>query len=392
MPSATKTQRWLDLIAFLAGRRMPVAVEEILEAVPPYAEGWVEGDERGRASVRRKFERDKDELRSLGIPIETVDYSINFGTEQVQGYRLRSSDFYLPWLRIVSKAGEGDERPGRGPSTSRRFELREDEARAAVDALRRVAGLPAFPFRREARSALRKLTFDLPGEIVGAASADPPVRYLAAAGSGDARESLRALSGALLRRKEVEFRYYGIRRDTESLRRVRPYGLLFQGSHWYLVGHDLDREDLRVFRVGRMRSVRVNARRPKTADYEVPDDFDLGDWTGRPSWALPGQEEEPLAVRVRFDFPWSLWAARNDHGELIEELDDGGQLRRFQVQDPDPLLRWLLTLRGRARVEAPPELAEQLRALERRVRRLHGGPAGSVSDRASQRDAGEEHG
>ena len=83
-----------------------------------------------------------------------------------------------------------------------------------------VARSHPLRIRREARSALRKLTFDLSGELVGGTPDDTPVRYLAAPGSGDARERLRSLSDALLRRKEVGFRYYGIYRDTESDRRL----------------------------------------------------------------------------------------------------------------------------------------------------------------------------
>ena len=68
----SKVQRWLDLIAYLVGRHFPVPVEELMERLPAYARDFRGGDETARASVRRKFERDKDELRDAGIPIETV--------------------------------------------------------------------------------------------------------------------------------------------------------------------------------------------------------------------------------------------------------------------------------------------------------------------------------
>ncbi|MFH1763497.1 MAG: hypothetical protein ABIF09_04815 [Gemmatimonadota bacterium] len=45
--------------------------------------------------MRRKFERDKDQLRELGVPLETVTYSINYGMEEIQGYHIARSDFYL---------------------------------------------------------------------------------------------------------------------------------------------------------------------------------------------------------------------------------------------------------------------------------------------------------
>ncbi|HSH46426.1 MAG TPA: hypothetical protein VK966_11335, partial [Longimicrobiales bacterium] len=100
----SKTQRWLDLIAFLVKRRFPVAVEDLMEGVPAYAEKWRTEDDTKRASVRRMFERDKDELRRAGIPLETVPYTIDYGAEEVLGYQLATKDFYLPYLRLV---GEG---------------------------------------------------------------------------------------------------------------------------------------------------------------------------------------------------------------------------------------------------------------------------------------------
>lgn len=408
MTSITKTQRWLDLIAFLVSRRMPVAVDEIMEKVPAYALGWTDGDETARASVRRKFERDKDELRELGIPIETVQYRINYGIEEVDGYVLRSSDFYLPYLEIVSgdavKASPTDEHgPGSppGPSGRRssrsstripRFELRDDEARTAMDGLRSVSDLPSSPLAREARSALRKLAFDLgsgldadqlqgqdQGQDQLQGQGPGAVLFLDPPGAGDLRDRLREVSDALLRRKELSFRYYGIRRDRESDRRVRPYGLLFQHSHWYMIAWDVDRQDMRVFRVGRMNGLRVNPRRARSRDYEIPEHFDLSEWADRPPWALPGQEDEPMEVRVRFEFPCSLWAERNGRGTLLEELEDGATLRSFQVQDANPFLRWLLTLRGDATVVSPPELMERLEELREQVASMHAGPGRRAS-------------
>src|SRR5688572_4692334 len=104
----TKLQRWLDLIVYLVGRRLPVTVEEVMENVPAYAKKSQTGNATDHATARRTFERDKDELRHLGIPIQTVPFSINFGTEQVEGYRIDRRDFYLPYLKVVSGNPSGD--------------------------------------------------------------------------------------------------------------------------------------------------------------------------------------------------------------------------------------------------------------------------------------------
>jgi hypothetical protein len=118
----TKLQRWLDVIAYLAGRRLPVTVEQLWEAVPAYEAG-LEGDEKAKQTVRRMFERDKDELRGLGIPIETVPFSIHYGREQTVGYRLGAKDFHLPYLRLVAKRAVGRQgriRRGRPVARTRR--------------------------------------------------------------------------------------------------------------------------------------------------------------------------------------------------------------------------------------------------------------------------------
>ena len=61
-----KLQRWIDLLAALLRRRFPVTLEELSPDVPAYAVA------RQKTALRRTFERDKDELRAFGIPIETV--------------------------------------------------------------------------------------------------------------------------------------------------------------------------------------------------------------------------------------------------------------------------------------------------------------------------------
>ena len=65
-----KTERWLNLLAFLLDRRYPVSREQILSEVEDYRGDWLKGGDTARESVRRKFERDKRELRELGIVIQ----------------------------------------------------------------------------------------------------------------------------------------------------------------------------------------------------------------------------------------------------------------------------------------------------------------------------------
>lgn len=368
----TKLQRWLDVVAYLAGRRLPVSTEELWENVPAYAPG-LEGSRKEKARVRRTFERDKDELRELGIPIETVEYTIGFGREEASGYRIAKRDFHLPYLKLLKRAeeaGKGGATPSGGPAdpgTGGVFELTEAEAGAALDGLRELASLPSFPLARAARGAFRKLAFDLDPDAFG----ETPIVYAEDPETAEASDTLHTLTDAVRRRKDLGFVYHAMSRDAVEERRARGYGLLFQHGRWYLVAHDLDRDAVRMFRVGRIREVEVNPKSPGTADYAVPSGFSLEEYAGRSAWELGDDDEPPVEATVRFDFPRSLWAHRNDHGELVEEAEDGSQLRRFTVHRVDPFLRWVLSLAGDARVEAPDELRDGFRTLARRVADLH---------------------
>jgi proteasome accessory factor B len=364
--SISKTQRLLDVVAFLAGHRFPVTIEDIMAGVPAYGPAWVEGTETQRQSLRRKFERDKDDLRAAGIPLETVPYSIGYENEKLEGYRLQKKDFHLPYLRLAASEGRPTASEPRRAAQGA-IELELDDARLAFEALAMAAEAPGFPMAREAQSARRKLTFDLdPGTVPRA-----EIRFAEHPAAGEERELVRLLSDALLARKRVAFTYGGITRDEVTEREVDPYGLLFQHGHWYLIGHDHLRSDLRVFRTSRISALSVNKKRPKSPDYEVPADFDLADHVDRQAWELGG--EEGIEVTAQFDFPRSLWVEASGLGREIErDPSSGVSTRSFDVRSTDPFLRWVLSLQGEARIIAPPELVEALREMARRVSGTHG--------------------
>ena len=399
----TKLQRWLDLIAFLVARRLPVTIEQLMEGIPSYATKWNTEDEADRAAARRMFERDKDELRKAGIPIRSITFSTNFGLEETIGYRIDRKDFYLPYLSVLRGEVSGEEadepgtkreplegrggtKPARRERSARReaspekllsragaLDLTRREADLALESLRRVSQIPAFPLRAEARSAFRKLAFDLDPD---AFAEDTPVLFADPPGAAEVLSVLKDVSGALLDRKRLAFTYHGIHRGETTQREVKPYGLLFQGGHWYLVGHDALRNDVRVFRVARIEDVKPNPRTPNTPDFEVPAEFRLDDWTGREAWELGEPEESPVRAEVRFRFPQSLWAERNGYGERVEEGDDGSVVRAFEVRQADPFVRWVLSQDGEAEIVSPPELAERLRETMQRVLDAHGGEIG----------------
>ena len=357
----TKAQRWLDLITCLLDRRRPMTVEQVFAAVPGYGEAAAAEDGPARESVRRKFERDKEELRELGIPIDTEEYRIHFGETPVEGYRLSPGAFYLPYVKILEAAGETGAAAGDGPVFSR------SDLQLAFDALQEAADIPEFPLAAAARSAYRKLSFDLDSVRDG-----PPARRVEPPGAPEVGHALRALWDALVRRKRVAFRYHGLARGEATDRDVAPYGLLLERDTWYLVGRDALRDGIRMFHVGRLENLRTNRSAPGTPDYEIPETFRLADHRGRDAWELAGGGET-VTARVRFADPQSRWAERNAFGELESVADDGSAVRRFEVRHVRPFLCWLLGLQDRVRLLDPPDMVEELRARAADVARAHGG-------------------
>ena len=330
-----------------------------------------------RDTVRRMFERDKDGLREAGIPIESVGMPVDFGGGKVDAYVLLKKNFHLPYLRIVAGAagmgGAGGTGPGpKPPKGARQVRLETGESHTAFRALESVAEIPGFPLRPEARSAWRKLSFDLVPPPGG-----PTVLYTDRSDVGELTAWTRTLTDALLARKTVRFKYHGIYRGVPTDRIVRPYGLLFQHGHWYLVGHDETRDDVRVFRVERMEEPRPNTNRPHTPDYEIPAEFTLDEFRDREAWELGSGDDGVLNARVKFEFPLSLWADRNGLGQLESEDEQGNSIRSFEVRQVDPFLRWILSQRGEARVLEPAELADRVADLAREVMAVYGAERGS---------------
>lgn len=224
--TARKTERIINLTICLlvSGHYLPKSrIREIVEGYHDLSD----------AAFERTFERDKDELRSLGVPVEVGTFDPLFDDEP--GYRIRPAEFELPEI-----------------------EFDADEA-AAVGVAARVwqhAGLA-----ESTQSAVAKLR---------AAGMEPDTAQLAALEpSVQVREAAFApLWNAVLDRTRVRFTYRNGERRT-----VEPWGLTAAKGRWYLIGRDIDRQATRMFRLSRMED--LPKRVSKAGAYQVPADLDL---------------------------------------------------------------------------------------------------------------------
>ncbi len=212
--AARRAERLVNLVICLLSTRQFLAAERIRAAVPGYeaADGSAATDE----AFKRMFERDKAELRELGIPLET-GRSSHFEAED--GYRIRRDDYELPEI-----------------------EFDADEA-AAVGLAARL--WQSATLGEPARQALIKLR--AAGTDVHAADAPGSAPQIDAGDPG-----LPALLAAARTASVVRFDYRKPR-DVEAVTRtLEPWGVLSWRRRWYVAGLDRDRGEPRSFRLSRI--------------------------------------------------------------------------------------------------------------------------------------------
>ncbi len=352
--SVQKVQRWVDLISALLRHRFPVSFESLANEVPAYCD-----PSKQTASIMRMFERDKDELRALGVPIESVPN----GDGVRDQYRLRVNNFYLPYLQLVQD-GRAPRAPvpPEGYRTLPSLAFTPDELELIVRAGRRAAQLGDPHLAAEATSALRKIAFDMPLPNDGAAEMvhvdvqhrDPAV--------------LESLAAAVRARKWVRFDYHSMERDAHQSREVDPYGLVFVTGNWYLVGRDRHADARRQFRVRRISALVVNETGPQTADFAVPDEFDISAYAqSRQSWEIGDGDAMQVVVEFAGTTGYVAEAER-----LGASVDGAPSQRSYRVRRPQAFARWLLTLAGDARPLSPSAVVSAWRDLAARTAALYG--------------------
>lgn len=296
-----RLERLTNLVATLLETRRPLTLDEIVELVPGYP-----GD---KAAYRRQFERDKETLRGIGIPVrvESVD-----GLGPEQGYRVPPDEYYLPALDLTP----------------------EEQAalHVAVTAVR-LEGGPA------PAEALWKLG-GREGEAAHALAALPTV------------PALPALFDAYRSRATVTFRY------RDALRHVDPWGILFRRGHWYVVGHDHDRGERRSFRVDRIDG-EVEAGTAHA--FEPPARLEPGKILRDEPWRYG--DDEVVAARVAVDTA-QAGAVIGQVGAdaVVERHEDGSVVVELPVTNTDAFRSFVLGLLDAAEVSGPPELREEMRA------------------------------
>lgn len=245
-----KSERLMKLLIMLLVQRRPLSKQRIRDHL--YADS-------GLDAFEKMFERDKEELRGLGVPIETAALDPYFDDEV--GYRIPPGEFALPEISLTAEE-------------------------AAVVGLATRAWQNAS-MTEATSSAVRKLT---------AAGAEVDVSALEIAGPRTSADepSFATCWEALCARQAVEFDYVRVGETDVRRRHLQPWGVLRYRGRWYVVGFDVDRQAERLFRLSRVRGEvhKVGA----AGAYEIPEDVDVREVARRMA-PQPVAERAVLLVR-----------------------------------------------------------------------------------------------
>lgn len=292
-----KLERLLNLTAALLETTRPLSADELRQRVPGYPEA--------KTSFRRAFERDKEDLREMGIPLQLE--LVERDGHQVEGYRIPKDEYYLP-----------------DP------DLTADE----LAALHLAASTVLIGGHRESE-ALWKLGGTV-GRDTGAPVAALPVD-----------PHLATLFEAIRERRQAHFTYRG------QQRAVDPARLGYERGRWYLTGHDHSRRGTRMFRLDRIESD-VALGDPDSAQLVVEDRRS----TARP-WELGSGD--PVTVELRVDADHVPFAERAlGSGSASNPADEGAVTFAIPVRNRDAFRSFVLGFLDHAEVLSPASEREGL--------------------------------
>jgi predicted DNA-binding transcriptional regulator YafY len=329
-----KLIRQLSLISFLMANGRPVSALEIKREVEGYSS-------MNDDAFARRFYADRAELDSLGISLQVEKPAEGFFEAEL--YALPPENYYLPPIEFTD--GE-------------------------LAALRTALGLldGEFAYAEPLRLALQQVSWGRPSPLEESDSASIDVKLAPSGGGRELSQRLAKIETAISRRKTIEFSYYSMERDQLSDRKVDPYHLVFRNGQFYLIGHSHERDQVRVFRLSRIRA-KVSYATKAEHDFAPPEDFDRRDYASRADWQM-GEIGGTGRVFLRERIAWLVERDFGAYGNLRKPTkQDGvrgrGAIYETQYASPRQLISWVLGWRENAKLLEPEDLArEATRRLE----------------------------
>ena len=197
-------------------------------------------------------------------------------------------------------------------------------------------------------------------KIVAALGSDPMEQGLqVASGAGDDSKVARVVSQAIAGRQLLRMEYYKPNEDEFIERTVEPYALINGREGWYVASFDPSRDDVRHFRLDRVKSAEALEER-----YEPRPEVDpAADVDG---WPRTGEVPASRRARVWISPDRARWAA--EERSVAEHLADGAVVVELACAGTDWLVREVLKEAGDAVVLEPEDAREAVLAAAQRLR------------------------
>lgn len=324
-----KLIRQLSLVAFLMAERRPLTARDVKSHVEGYSEM---SDE----AFARRFYSDRAELIALGVPLHSQ--RDEFTGEEL--YTLRSENYFLGKL-----------------------DLDDDELAALQTALYLLEG--KFAYAEPLRLALQNLALGRPGFDEAQTDTAERVRVNDPDYSPETAGRLSKLEAAISKQRTIKFSYWSPQRDQVGERALNPYALRRDRGVWYVIGQDLVNEDVRTFRISRVRGdIRFATRRER--DFRLPPEFDVEAYRVREDWQH-GPAQGTARIRVTGDTAWWVHRTLGDAGVLVEGVFE------TEYASLDALAGWVLRQNGRALPLEPEELCAEVAESLARIQAGHEG-------------------
>ena len=172
---------------------------------------------------------------------------------------------------------------------------------------------------------------------------------------GQLRDLIDRVSEAIVQRKTIEIDYFTMSRKEKTRRKVAPYKIWFFDGSFYLVGNCGLREDIRIFALDRIKSLRSTDE-----SFEMPQDFKVEDFMQTSFGVFHG---EPQNVRIRFAAEVAGYISEKvwHKTQKIKPQKDGSLIFEARVAGTDEIKFWLMTWGSKAEVLSPKGLREEMR-------------------------------
>lgn len=155
--------------------------------------------------------------------------------------------------------------------------------------------------------------------------------------------------------RRLRFQYTAAGYTTSVSKVCEPYHCIGHKGEWYLIGHDVEKADLRIFALSRMAGVQLSEHA-----FERPESFSVEDYVDPAFGVHLNTDRYQVEVRFAPHLATHIRERTWHESQTVTEHSDGSLTLRFQTNQLNAVRFWLQSWGPGSEVLSPPELREQV--------------------------------